>query len=265
MTAAVLAELGISQTQLDKLAGVPTIALLDVQAAAQRRLQDGPVPDIRVGGWGPIVDGKLLPTHPFDPGAPSISANIPMLIGTCLNEGVHGTNDKFTNADLLKNMRERYKEKAEDIVAAYRKEYPKDSPWNLWAAISAATARVNAVTQAERKAALRAAPAYMYLYAWPTPVLGGRVGTFHTAEVPFVFDNAALLPHYSGGTAEAMELSSKMGAAWAGLARTGKPGHAGLPNWPAYDEKTRATMVFDTPCAIRNDPEGAGLRLIRQT
>jgi para-nitrobenzyl esterase len=61
-----------------------------------------------------------------------------------------------------------------------------------------------------------------------------------------------------------MELSSKMGAAWAGLARSGKPGHAGLPNWPAYDEKTRATMVFDTPSTVRNDPEGAGLRLIRQ-
>jgi carboxylesterase type B len=62
----------------------------------------------------------------------------------------------------------------------------------------------------------------------------------------------------------ALALSAKMGEAWAGFARTGKPGHGGLPLWPAYDEKTQATMMFHSPCAVQNDPEGDGLRLIRQ-
>ena len=192
-----------------------------------------------------------------------------MLIGTCLNEMVNGTDnperDSLTDADLLKRVADRYRDRAADIVADYRKEYPKESPFGLWAAISAAGVRQNAITQAERKAAQGAAPAYMYLYAWRTPMLGGRIGTFHSSEITFAFDNAALCPNYSGGGAEALALSGNMGGAWASFARTGKPGHAGLPAWPAYTEKTRATMVFDTPSAIRNDPEGAGLRSIRKS
>jgi para-nitrobenzyl esterase len=104
----------------------------------------------------------------------------------------------------------------------------------------------------------------MYLYAWRTPALGGKPGTFHSSEITFVFDNADLCIHYSGGGPEASALSSKMGEAWASLARSGKPGHSGLPDWPAYTEKNRSTMVFNTPCAIKTDPEGEGLRLIRQ-
>ena len=34
--------------------------------------------------------------------------------------------------------------------------------------------RINAVTQAERKAEQNAAPVYMYWFGWKTPVLDGR-------------------------------------------------------------------------------------------
>ena len=40
--------------------------------------------------WGPTVDGRILPRHPFDPGAPPISANVPLLTGTNLHEFVNG-------------------------------------------------------------------------------------------------------------------------------------------------------------------------------
>jgi para-nitrobenzyl esterase len=271
LAAAVLEELGISKTQLDKLAAVPARTLCSVQSDVQRRLRAGAPAGsgAGAGGWGPVLDGRAIPAHPFDPGAPAISANVPMLIGSCLNEMVNGTDnpdrDTLTDAGLLQRATDRYKDKAADIVAAYRKEYPKESPFGLWAAISASGMRQNAVTQAERKAAQGAAPAYMYLYAWRTPMLGGKIGTFHASEITFVFDNASLCPNYSGGTPEALALSGKMGEAWASFARTGTPGHAGLPGWPTYTEKTRATMVFNAPSAIRNDLEGAGLRLIRQT
>jgi para-nitrobenzyl esterase len=50
-----------------------------------------------------------------------------------------------------------------------------------------------------------------------------------------------------------------------GLARTGNPNHRGMPHWPAYAGDTRATMYFDTPCEVRNDPEGKGLKIITQS
>jgi para-nitrobenzyl esterase len=49
------------------------------------------------------------------------------------------------------------------------------------------------------------------------------------------------------------------------FARTGNPNHDGLPHWPAYTSEQRATMYLDAPCAVRNNPEGEGLRLIEQS
>ena len=42
---------------------------------------------------------------------------------------------------------------------------------------------------AERKLAQKAAPVFVYLFAWETPVLGGRLRSCHTLEIPFVFGN----------------------------------------------------------------------------
>ena len=115
-----------------------------------------------------------------------------------------------------------------------------------------------------RKAALGSAPAYSYIYSWRTPVLDNRPGSFHACEIAFTFDNAEICDHYSGGTPEAFVLSKQISTAWVNFARTGNPNHDGLPHWPAYTSEKRATMYFDTPCTVRNDPEGEGLRLIAQ-
>jgi para-nitrobenzyl esterase len=268
LAAAVLAELNLTKSQLDKLHTVPASVLVTAQAAALRRVA-GPGPFGAPGrGWSPVMDGKIIPAHPFDPAAPAISSKVPMLIGTCLNEMVNGVDnperDTFSDDDLKKRVTERYATKANDIIAAYRREYPKESAFGIWAAIAAAGMRQNAATQAERKAAQGGAPAYQYVYAWRTPVLDGRPGTFHSSEIAFVFDNAELCPRYCGGGHDALTLSHKMGAAWSGFAKDGNPGHREVPEWPAYTAERRATMVFDNQCTIRNDLEGDGLRLIRQ-
>jgi carboxylesterase type B len=60
----------------------------------------------------------------------------------------------------------------------------------------------------------------------------------------------------------AFVLSKQISTAWVSFARTGNPNHDGLPQWPKYTAEQRATMYFDTPCEVLNDPEGDGLRLI---
>jgi para-nitrobenzyl esterase len=265
VAAALLEELNIPRSQFEKIQTVPTSRLVTAQAAAVRRLAGAAG---RPAGWGPVLDGKVIPAHPFDPSAPAVSEHVPLLIGTCLNEFVNGVDnpevDTLTNEELQKRVAQKYGEHAPDIIAAYRREYPKDSAFGIWAAISAATVRQNTATQAERKAAQGGAPAYQYIYAWRTPMLDDRPGTFHSSEIAFVFDNADLCTRYSGGGAEALKLSSAVGEAWASFARTGKPGHRGLPEWPAYTPDKRATMVFNSNCAVKNDPEGECLRLIKQ-
>jgi len=268
VAAALLQELNLSRDQVEKLQTIPAATLVTAQAAALRRVNGSRTAGTNVN-WGPILDGKVIPAHPFDPAAPALSRDVPLMIGTCLNEFVNGVDnpevDTLTSEELSKRVAQRYGDQGQHIMNAYRREYPKESPFGLWAAISAATVRQNTATQAERKAQQGGAPAYQYIYAWRTPVLDGRPGTFHSSEIAFAFDNADLCPRYSGGGPDALKLSSAMGEAWASFARTGKPGHRGLPDWPAYTTEKRATMIFNSPCAVKNDPEGECLRLVRQT
>jgi para-nitrobenzyl esterase len=268
----ILDELGLSKSQVKELQRIPVVRLSGAAVEAMKKMPKPQPSRLTLFGesnWGPTVDGRVLPSHPFDPGAPAISAHVPLITGTDLNEFVSGIDrpdaGAMTVEELNRLVNEAFGGDSEAIIAAYRQDYPKATSFGLYAAISASHFRVPAFAQATRKAAQGAAPAYAYVYAWRTPVLDNRPGTFHAAEISFVFDNAELCDHYSAGDPGAFVLSRQMGAAWASFARTGNPNHSGMPHWPAYTADTRATMYFDAPCEVRNDPEGKGLKIITKS
>jgi len=269
LTQLTMDELGLSISQVKELQRIPVGRLSGAAIEAMKKMP-GPKPSMRgtfgETNWGPTVDGLVLPFHPFDPGAPTVSADVPLITGTNLNEAVSGLDRPHANAmtgeELNRLVSESFGADSEAIIAAYRQDYPRATPFDLYATIGASPFRIPAFEQATRKAALGAAPAYAYIYAWRTPVLDDRPGTFHAAEISFVFDNAELCNHYSAGDPGAFALSKQMSNAWASFARTGNPNHSGMPHWPAYTADTRATMYFDKPCAVRNEPEGKGLKII---
>ena len=268
----VLAELGLSKSQVSELQKIPLDRLSGAAAEAMKKMPRPKSSLRRLYGeydWGPTVDGLILPRHPFDPGAPQISADVPLLTGTDLHEAVSGLDRPDANAmgveELNRLVKEEFGDGSQTIIDAYRRDYPKATPFDLYAIIAAASFRRAAFEQAIRKAALGAAPAYSYIYSWRTPVLDGRPGPFHACEIAFTFDNAEICDHYSGGTPEAFVLSKQISTAWVNFARTGNPNHDGLPHWPTYTAEHQATMYFDTPCEVRNNPEGEGLRLMAQS
>ena len=271
LAAAVLAELNVSKSQIDQLQKLPVERLCAAAQAAARKVgpPSGPPPSLRTPPrritWGPAVDGKILPDHPFEPVSPALSANIPILVGTNMNEFVNGVDnpeaETLTNEELERRVHASYGTRSQDILRAYRREYPNAKPFDLFSVISIAYFRQNAFLQAERKAALHAAPAYEYLFTWKTPTLDGRPGAFHSAEIAFVFDNARRCINYTGATPEALRLSARMSQAWINFARNGNPHHSDLPKWPAFQE-AKETMIFDNTCSVKNDPEGEGRRLL---
>ncbi len=265
-------ELGLSRSQAKELQKIPVDRLSGAAAEAMKktpRPQSAHRDSFGESGWGPTVDGNTLPVHPFDPAAPAISANVPLITGTNLNESVSGLDhpgaDAMTADEMTRRVREMYGGDADAIIAAYRDEYPKANPFGLYAAIATGRWRIPAFAQAVRKAALGAAPAYAYIYSWRTPSLDDRPGPFHAAEISFVFDNAEICDHYSAGAPGAFALSKQMSTAWTNFARTGDPNHDNLPHWPAYKPDGRAVMNFDAPCEVRIDPERKGLQLIAQS
>jgi len=268
----VLAELDLSKSRVRELQSVPVDRLSGAAAEAMKKMPSHQSSIRQVYGennWGPTVDGLILPRHPFDPGAPEISADVPLLTGSNLHEFVNGLDRPEAQAmqmdELDRLVSQEFGERSKEIIDNYRRDYPRATPFDLYATIAASSVRRPAREQASRKAALGGAPAYFYIYAWRTPVLDGRPGPFHGAEIAFTFDNAQLCDHYSGGSAEAIVLSRQVSIAWVSFARTGNPNHADLPHWPKYTSEHRATMQFDRQCEVRNGPESLGLRVIAES
>ncbi len=174
---ALLDQLGLSRSQIRALQRVPVDRLSGAAVEAMKKVPRPTTAHRGFGdsGWGPTVDGRSLPVHPFDPVAPAISANVPLITGTNLNESVSGLDrpdaNRMTGDEMKRRVREMFAENSDAIIAAYREEYPQETPFGIYAAIATSRWRIPAFTQAERKAALGAAPAYSYIYAWRTPVL----------------------------------------------------------------------------------------------
>ena len=110
------------------------------------------------------------------------------------------------------------------------------------------------MTLAERKAAQHAALVFMYIWNWGAPVEHGILRAPHTMEIGFAFDNIDKGPLLYGQDPATHALATTASNAWVAFARSGDPNVKGLPHWPAYDAKTRATMIFDTKSAVVNDP-----------
>src|SRR5579871_4110205 len=269
LTAGVLSELGLNGSQIDRLQQLPYERVVAAGVTAQRKLtpRGGNIPGSGMGiSWGPTVDGKILPHHAFDPEAPAISSNVPMIIGTVLNEFTNGIGhpeyESMTIAEVRKRVEARYGAKTDRIIDAFQNAYPGAKPFDVMSIIFATQPRQNAITQAERKSAQKAAPAYLYLFTWQTPVLNGRPRAFHCAELPFVFDNTDRCAAMTGGTAEARELGAKVSECWINFARKGDPNHSGIPKWAAFTPDKVQTMIFDNKCELKNDPAGEARRAL---
>jgi para-nitrobenzyl esterase len=227
-----------------------------------KRSAAGPAGGLSGFGFGPVVDEKILPTHPFDPVASPTSAAIPILVGCTTHEQsfmVLGRDDEAFNLDeagLHKRIVALAGEAhAARVIDTYKKAHPGKSPSEIYFLASTDRGmRINAIRLAERKYAQGKAPVYMYMFAWRLPALGGKMGAPHTVEIPFVFDNTDIPKVMTTGGPEVKALAAKTSEAWIQFARSGNPNHKGLPNWPAYTTAERATMVFDNACKIVNDP-----------
>jgi para-nitrobenzyl esterase len=255
-TRRVVAALGLSEKQARELVTLPAEKLSDVQQQLS-----GTSPML----FGPVVDGYLIPTHPYDPVAPAISADVPLIVGSNKDETILFLQREdlpafsLDDASLRERLKARFGANAGRILDVYRRSRPEASPSDLFVAITTGQwFWHSAVVIAERKAALRAAPVFMYEFAYESevPVAPGvsyPTRAAHAMEIAFKFDHPETSPA-AGQRPERFKAARNMSAAWAAFARSGNPTHAGIPTWPAYDTKRRATMRLDAECRVVDDP-----------
>lgn len=252
--AALLKQLNLTKADLKKLQALPFEDVLAAQAtleAGDRAKGEAP------RSFGPVVDGKHLPRHPFDPDAPAISADIPIVIGSTLDERSYRlVNFDLDEVGLKKFVQERAGGRADQAMALYRAEDPKASPYLLQARIDTdLTFHPSYFTLQERKAAQAKAPIWSYLWTDPSPAYGGRYGAPHGTDVGMSLHD--IRGGLNGPSAHNLDMADKIASAWVSLAATGNPNNARLPRWPAFEARQRATMVFSAQPHVENDPRKA--------
>jgi para-nitrobenzyl esterase len=208
--------------------------------------------------FGPVMDGRSLPRHPFDPDAPAISAQVPLMVGTIKDETtlLIGARDPSAFTLTWEDLPKRLQPFTGTLdpapfIDGVRKLQPQAKPSDVFFTVTTArNFRNGAIRQAELKSQASAAPAFLYELDWETPVEGGKWKAPHALEIGMVFDNVAKSGSMSGTGAEAQKVADQMSAAWLAFAKTGNPG------WPAYDTKRRATMVFNVTSKVVDDHNG---------
>ncbi len=267
--AALLKELGLDKSSVEKLHEIP---IIDLEAAGVKILRPPRLTGVinfrsmsERPGWYPVMDGRIVAQHPFDPQASPLSASVPMIVGCTLNEFTTGIGrpDAFdmTEAELEKHAAEAFPDRAAKVIAGYRQLYPNANPFQLWSVIATSGVRRSVIEQCTRKAAQNAAPAYCYQFTWQTPILNGRLMSFHCSELAFVFNNTARCDRMTGDGEAARALAAKMSDAWIAFARSGNPNTKALPHWKPFTDAERTTMIFNDTCAAKDNLDTEQLKL----
>jgi len=229
---------------------------------------------------GPVRDDRrasvrsISASHPFDPTAPAISRDKPLIVGYNRDEmnfffaqnrdtDVYALTDATLKARLVRDLGSN----AAAVLAAYQKSRPEASPADLYVAIASARfAGSGSIVIGERKYAQHGAPVYMYVFAHESDrVIPGTSHTFgaaHAGEIVYKFNNVQPAgsgqsgqPPNVGGTfadsrPESVQTARNMSEFWSTFARTARLQQPGL------SVRTNTALLWNTRrsriCSVRS-------------
>ncbi len=209
----------------------------------------------------PVIDGETLPELPLNLIRSGSTPDIPLLIGTNLDEWklfnlLSPALQRMDEARLLKLCQRMVPSgNVEDLIKVYRQARIKRgvtvTPLELFPTIKTDFEfRMPAILLAEAQVRHNC-PVYSYLFNWKSPAMDGILGSCHSLEVGFVFGNR--YEEFCGSGPLADRLSRNMQDAWLAFARTGNPSCDSLGNWPTYGN-LRETMVLGENFYIEKSP-----------
>ncbi len=243
---AVLEELGLKKSEVEKLKDVPYDELL---AAGNRAIAKLAGEGLGRLGWAPSCDGVFIPLQPGDPGAEDLAKDIPVIMGSNKVEfGGFGAPANLLHADeatVIEYLKQRYGDKTDAYVAAFKKAYPNTNLPSDMSDVDMMFRPMLLQFAGLKSAVPGGAPVYNYVFKWNAPHLDGMLKSSHCMEIAFVFNNIERTEEYNGGTPEAYALAAKMSKTWATFAHTGNPNNDAIPEWEPFTGDGGATMLFD--------------------
>jgi para-nitrobenzyl esterase len=251
---AVLQNLGLTQNDAEKLDTIPYLNLVKAGNDAVLKISGPRKPGSpTMFGFAPSIDDVVLLQQPFSPGFANISNEIPLMMGSTLNElmrTVYAEKD-LTMEQAKERLAKEYGNRTNQYIELFAKAYPDYTPQDLLSIDI--VFRPYTIRTADARAMQGSAPLYVYFLAWKSPVDSASKGSFHGLDIPLAFNNVDLRPDWTGNSKEAWKLADKMSSAWLNFAKTGNPNVVGkLPEWEPYTVEKGATMYFDNECRIVN-------------
>jgi para-nitrobenzyl esterase len=261
-----------------KLSALKVLAALDITPDRVSDILSVPLDRLMAAAeasgalFGPVIDGSVLPGHPFGPVAVSWNKDVPLLIGCTSDEqtvllGMSGKNLFGLSWEALEAMLvpDRPDTNTADVIAAFREIDPSASASDLLFRITTwSRIRWGSRAQAETKIRSGGAPVFHYELVWAPPTRGGLLKAFHGMDVPLMFDNVQNAAESHGDDETGKRLAREMSGAWAAFAKTGSPNGAGLPRWEPFDIAERRTLVYGDTTRLVSDYAGDEQRIMER-
>lgn len=200
-------------------------------------------------GWGPVIDGFVLPDSPLSMIRRGEQHHVPFAIGSNANETELFVPDVIhTCLDYTLDVQSRFGALSSEILTrypctAYLTPRQATVDWTTDAQFTCPARRI-----ARAAAANQTEPVHRY---WYTHVPSGTLGvmrSFHASELPFLFDTFRVA-NASVATPGEQTLTTHLEGYWARFAATGDPNGGGAPTWPAYTTGVESLVVLDEAIA----------------
>ena len=212
------------------------------------------------GGFAPVADGKHIPAAGYYDDLNAPSSQVPMIYCSTMAEfSPAQSNPSLENLDakgLGEYLDQRYPGKGAAVAAAYQKAFPEANAGDI---IGMATSPRTGIINNVSLKAKQGAPVYLAWFGFNPPIFNGRARAFHCIDICFWYRNTDRMVTHSGGGKRPRDLSNKMSEALLSFMRTGNPNCGALPEWPAFNDTDKPTMILNDVCEVRNNPDGEAL------
>ena len=235
---------------VEALLGDGAAPSLEAMRAASADAVQGVAPDLVRSTAN--VDGWVFPDTVYDIFAAGRQHDVPVIVGSNADEMtmLGGAAGAETVDQYRETIRNEYGEHADALLQTFPAATDEQAQQARMASGTDATFGWEMRTWARMMETV-SSPAYLYFFSRVPPAPDAdRYGAYHTAEIPYVFDNFGVSPHpYANRdyTDTDRRLSDILASYWVNMAATGDPNGEGLPEWPAYDPEADAALhVSDT-------------------
>lgn len=210
-----------------------------------------PLGDFLAGGgasWGLVIDGWNLPDRPDKLIAAGKFEKVPTILGLNADEGTLFF--KLGNTMIPDDAT--FEAFVEKFVPGHGKDIVAHYPSAMYgSSLNAAMAAMGDGSlgcpsrHAAKLLSQAGADAYLYFFSYvPKGTLFDGLGSFHSAELKYVFGNPGQLQPQPL-TDEEKPLSKSIMGYWSRHAQSGDPNGEGAPKWAKYDVATDQNIVLN--------------------